>query len=101
MREIGRICAEFAKCVGNRRGCKSIVFANFAQICAKFTAPFVTIPSVLVRGQGRGDRKSVPQESESSAAGDPQGAPEGEVHLDLRPGPQRAALLGTAQEGVR
>ena len=49
LREIDRICAKLAKCVGNKRACKSIVFAKFAQIRAKFTAPFVTVPSVLVR----------------------------------------------------
>ena len=50
-----RICAKFAKfVVGNKRRCKSIVFAKFAQICAKFTAPFVTVPSVLVRSEAGG-----------------------------------------------
>ena len=32
LREVCQICAKFAKCAGNNRGCKSIVFAKFAQI---------------------------------------------------------------------
>ena len=47
--EIGRICATLAEFAGNEKGCKSIVFAKFAQICAKFAGPFVTAPSVPVR----------------------------------------------------
>ena len=51
LRKIGRICANLAKLVGNERGCESNVFAKSAQICAKFTAPLVTVPSVLVRAR--------------------------------------------------
>ena len=48
-RNLPDLRATFANIAGNKRGYKSIVFAKAAQICAKFTAPFVTVPSVLVR----------------------------------------------------
>ena len=36
---IGRMCATSTKYVGNKRRCKSIAFAKYAEICAKFTPP--------------------------------------------------------------
>ena len=46
LREIGRICAKFARICATLREFAQIcelVFAKFTQICAKFTAPFVTV----------------------------------------------------------
>ena len=44
--DLREICAEFAR---NLRKFAQIVFATFTQICAKFTAPFVTVPFVPFR----------------------------------------------------
>ena len=44
LREFGRICAKFAR--------KLRSFSKITQICAKFTAPFVTVPFVPVRAGG-------------------------------------------------
>ena len=41
--------AQITKIVDDKRRCKSVAFAKCAQICAKLTAPLVTVPSVLVR----------------------------------------------------
>ena len=55
LREFGRICAKFARNFRKFARICETVFAKNAQICAKFTAPFVTVPFVPFQG-GAGAR---------------------------------------------